>query len=71
MKPRKVAETFFPWADPKHMPLAYCETIGRPTARFMRGLNEGLSDIEAGRVHEHDEVMAEMKKRFGGKTKRK
>ena len=40
-------------------------------ARFMRGLNEGLNDIKAGRVHDHDEVMTEMKKRFGGTTKRK
>ena len=38
-------------------------------ARLMAAVNEGLADVEAGRVHSHDEVVAEMKARFGRKAK--
>ena len=32
--------------------------------RFTEAVEEGLADAEAGRVHSHDDVVAEMKKRF-------
>src|SRR5580704_8542673 len=33
-------------------------------ARFVGAVNEGLADAEAGRVHSHAAVVAEMKRRF-------
>lgn len=34
--------------------------------RFMRAVEQGLADVEAGRVTPHEEVVAEMRRRFGG-----
>ena len=34
--------------------------------RFMRSVEQGLADVEAGRVTPHEEVVAEMRRRFGG-----
>ncbi|AKJ02744.1 prevent-host-death family protein [Archangium gephyra] len=33
-------------------------------ARFVAAVEEGLEDAEAGRVHSHEAVVAEMKKRY-------
>jgi prevent-host-death family protein len=33
-------------------------------ARFVQAVEEGLADVEAGRTHSHDEVMAELRQRF-------
>jgi len=33
-------------------------------ARFLAAVEEGLADAEAGRVHSHESVVAEMKARF-------
>ncbi len=33
-------------------------------ARFLAAVEEGLADAEAGRVHSHEAVVAEMKARF-------
>lgn len=38
-------------------------------ARFVTAVSEGLADAEAGRVHDHAEVKARMRARFGGKTR--
>jgi len=38
-------------------------------ARFVLAVGEGLADAEAGRVHDHAAVKAQMKARFGGKRK--
>jgi prevent-host-death family protein len=35
-------------------------------AHFIAAVEEGLADAEAGRVHSHAEVVAEMKQRFRG-----
>jgi prevent-host-death family protein len=43
-------------------PQAFDELTER--ARFLAAVDEGLADSEAGRVHAHDEVVAEMNKRF-------
>ena len=45
-------------------PAAYDELTER--YRFMRSVEQGLSDVEAGRVNPHREVVAEMRRRFGG-----
>ena len=45
-------------------PAAYDELTER--FRFMRSVEEGLADVEAGRVTPHEEVVAEMRRRFGG-----
>ena len=34
--------------------------------RFMKSVEQGLADVEAGRVTPHEEVVAEMRRRFGG-----
>jgi len=34
--------------------------------RFVSAVNEGLADADAGRVHAHEDVVAEMKARFSG-----
>ncbi|RMH36607.1 MAG: type II toxin-antitoxin system Phd/YefM family antitoxin [Deltaproteobacteria bacterium] len=34
--------------------------------RFMKSVEEGLADVEAGRVTPHEQVVAEMRRRFGG-----
>ena len=34
-------------------------------AWFIKKVEEGLRDVEEGRVHSHEEVMDEMKRRFG------
>jgi predicted transcriptional regulator len=36
-------------------------------ARFVRAVDEGLADGDAGRLRDHDEVVARMKERFGAK----
>jgi prevent-host-death family protein len=43
-------------------PQAFDELTER--SRFLASVDEGLADSEAGRVHAHDEVVAEMNKRF-------
>lgn len=45
-------------------PAAYDELTKR--FRFMEAIERGLADVEAGRVTPHDEVVAEMRRRFGG-----
>ena len=45
-------------------PAAYDELIER--FRFMKSVEQGLADVEAGRVTPHEEVVAEMRRRFGG-----
>ncbi|HHK40798.1 MAG TPA: type II toxin-antitoxin system Phd/YefM family antitoxin [Planctomycetaceae bacterium] len=45
-------------------PAAYDELTER--FRFMKSVEEGLADVEAGRVTPHEEVVAEMRRRFGG-----
>jgi prevent-host-death family protein len=39
-------------------------------ARFVAAVDEGLADSEAGRVHTHAEVVAELKKRRRARTTR-
>jgi len=43
-------------------PSAYDELTER--FRFMRSVEHGLADVEAGRVVPHEEVVAEMRRRF-------
>jgi len=45
-------------------PAAYDELTER--FRFMKSVERGLADVEAGRVTPHEEVVAEMRRRFGG-----
>jgi len=45
-------------------PAAYDELTER--FRFMQSVEQGLADVEAGRVTPHEEVVAEMRRRFGG-----
>lgn len=45
-------------------PAAYDELTKR--FRFMEAVERGLADVEAGRVTSHEEVVAEMRRRFGG-----
>ncbi len=45
-------------------PAAYDELTEH--VRFMRAVEQGLADVEAGRVTPHEEVVAEMRRRFGG-----
>ncbi len=45
-------------------PAAYDELTER--FRFMRSVEQGLVDIKAGRITPHEEVVAEMRRRFGG-----
>lgn len=45
-------------------PAAYDELTER--FRFVNSVEEGLVDVEAGRVTPHEEVLAEMRRRFGG-----
>ena len=45
-------------------PAAYDELIER--FRFVRSVEQGLADAEAGRTTPHKEVVAEMHRRFGG-----
>ena len=45
-------------------PAAYDELTER--LRFMKSVEQGLADVEAGRVTPHEEVVAEMRRRFGG-----
>lgn len=33
--------------------------------RFIHAVEQGLEDLEAGRVHSHEDVAAEMRERFG------
>ncbi len=33
-------------------------------ARFIQAVEQGLEDLEAGRVHSHEDVAAEMRERF-------
>lgn len=35
-------------------------------ARFLEAVEEGLTDVAAGRVTPHKEVVAELRRRFGG-----
>ena len=56
---------------PDHGPLiervltpAYDELTER--FRFMEAVELGLADVEAGRVTPHEEVVAKMRRRFGG-----
>ena len=45
-------------------PAAYDELTER--YRFTKSVEAGLADVEAGRVTPHEEVVAEMRRRFGG-----
>ncbi|MDY0001998.1 MAG: type II toxin-antitoxin system Phd/YefM family antitoxin [Polyangia bacterium] len=45
-------------------PAAYDELTER--FRFMEAVELGLADVEAGRVTPHEEVVAKMRRRFGG-----
>jgi len=45
-------------------PAAYDELAER--FRFMRAVEQGLADVKAGRVTAHEEIVAEMRRRFGG-----
>ncbi len=45
-------------------PAAYDELTER--FRFVRAVEKGLDDIDAGRVSSHEDVVAEMHRRFGG-----
>jgi prevent-host-death family protein len=38
-------------------------------ARFVAAVTEGLADAEAGRLHDHADVVARMKARYGGGSK--
>lgn len=38
-------------------------------ARFVSAVNDGLADVEAGRVHGHDEVLRRVRVRFGRSAK--
>ena len=44
-------------------PAAYDELTER--FWFMKSVEEGLADVEAGRVTPHEDVVAEMRRRFG------
>jgi len=44
-------------------PAVYDELTER--LRFMRSVEQGLADAEAGRVTPHEEVVAQMRQRFG------
>jgi prevent-host-death family protein len=44
-------------------PAAYDEMTER--FRFIRSVEQGLADVEAGRVVSHEEVVGEMRRRFG------
>jgi predicted transcriptional regulator len=35
-------------------------------ARFVAAVNEGLADVDAGRLIDHDAVTARLRARFGG-----
>ena len=39
-------------------------------SRFLRALDEGLADSDAGRVHAHADVIATLKKRLGASVAR-
>jgi prevent-host-death family protein len=43
-------------------PASYDAMMSKIT--FMAGLDQGLADIDAGRVHSHKDVMANARKRF-------
>ncbi|WP_224240636.1 type II toxin-antitoxin system Phd/YefM family antitoxin [Hyalangium gracile] len=45
-------------------PQAFDELMAQ--AHFVASVEEGLADAEAGRLHSHSEVVAEMKRRFRG-----
>ena len=45
-------------------PAAYDELTER--LRFMKAIEEGLADVEAGRLISHEEVVAEIRRRFDG-----
>jgi len=45
-------------------PSAYDELTER--FRFVMSVEQGLADVEAGRVTPHEEVVAEMRRRFAG-----
>ncbi len=45
-------------------PAAYDELVER--IRFVQAVEDGLDDVEAGRVTPHHEVVARMRQRFGG-----
>ena len=45
-------------------PAAYDELTER--FRFVRAVEQGLDDVEAGRVSSHEDVVAEMRRRFSG-----
>ena len=48
-------------------PLAFDELTAR--ARFVEAVQEGLADVEAGRVRSHAEVVRQMRSRFSGRAK--
>ncbi len=45
-------------------PAAYDELTER--LELMRAVVEGMDDVEAGRIASHEQVVAEMRRRFGG-----
>jgi prevent-host-death family protein len=45
-------------------PAAYDELT--ESSRFRAAVEQGLADVEAGRVTPHEEVVAEMRRRLGG-----
>ncbi len=45
-------------------PTAYDELTER--LELMKAVVEGMTDVEAGRVTSHEQVVAEMRRRFGG-----
>ncbi len=45
-------------------PAAYDEFTER--YRFMKAVEQGLSDVDAGRVTSHEDLVTEMRRRFGG-----
>ena len=49
-------------------PAAYDELTDR--FRFVRSVEQGLADVEAGRVSSHEEVVGVMRERFGGADER-
>jgi len=44
-------------------PAAYDEFVER--YQFMKAVEQGLSDVDSGRVTSHEDVVAEMRRRFG------
>ena len=55
---------FIDFAAIHHLPALYHTSMSVGVS--MMAVEEGLADVEAGRVTPHEDVVAEMRRRFGG-----